>query len=315
MKLIKTLLLALAIMIPAFSYALSYKIVAIVNGESISNIQVKDRVNLIISSSGIAPTQESRLKVTKETIEVLINEALQLQEAKAKGVDISEQDVSAAIEDLEKRNRIPSGGFKKFITSKGLSYDAAMSQIKAGIQWKKTVSRFFRAQVLITDAEVEAKKKEFAKIKSKTTSNISEIIIPQEFEDKTSTAELAKKIIEAVKNEGRDFSDLASKYSVGKTAKKGGLVGWVDESKIVEPIGSTVSKTPVGEITEPIYVDNLYVIVKVNDRKVFDPANDSKSIKDALMMEKLEGQSKRYIKELRQKALIERKYKDIAELM
>ncbi len=307
-------LLVLILSAPTYSTAYSYKIVAIVNGESISNIQLKDRVNLIISSSGISNTPETKLKVTKEAMEVLINETLQNQEAKAKGVEVTEVDIQNAMSDLEKRNQIAPGTFKTFIAAKGLSYEATMDQVKAGIQWKKTVSRFFRSQVMITDAEVNAKKKELSKLMAKSSASISEIIIPESFEDKAPTTELIKKIITDTRA-GADFAATAKKYSVGRTASKGGFVGWVDEGKIIDPLASAVRKTKTGGISDPIHTEGLYVIVRVNDRKVFDPINDEKSIREAVMMEKLDGQSKRYIKELRQKALIERKYTDIKELI
>lgn len=312
MKKIFLFLLLLATASASFAY--SYKIVAIVNGESISNIQLRDRVNLIINSSGVPNNPETRMKVTKEAMEVLINESLQNQEAKAKGVEVTDADLKNAEADLEKRNGIAPGSFKSFITSKGLSYDAALEQIKAGIQWKKTVSRFFRSQVSVSDAEVQAKKKELAKISAKRSVSISEIIIPESFDDKAPTTDLINKII-SESRAGADFSALAKKFSVGKTASKGGLVGWVDETKIIEPLASAVRKTSTGGVSDPIHTDGLYVIVKINDRKVFDPANDDRSLREAVMIDKLESQSKRYIKELRQKALIERKYNDIKELL
>ncbi len=313
-KIFVFLLLAASLVDVPLSYAYSYRVVAIVNGESISNIQLKDRVNLVLSSSGIPDTSANRSKVTKEALEVLINETLQSQEAKAKGVEVSDSELEKAISDLEARNRIPAGSFKEFITSKGISYNATIDQIKAGVQWKKTVSRFFNTQIVISDAEIAAKKKEFAKIPSKRTANISEIIIPESFDDKSPTKDLVNKIIEDTRA-GADFSVLAGKYSVGKTAKKGGAIGWIDEDKIVEPLASVVKKTKTGSVADPISTDGLYVLIRINDRKIFDPASDDKSIREAVLMQKMESQSKRYIKELRQKALIERKYKDISELI
>ncbi len=305
----------LAGLLPSISNAITYKVIAVVNGESISNIQLKDRVNLIISSAGMPNSKEVKEKVTKEAMEVLINETLQNQEAKSKGIEITEDELKQAISDLETKNGIEKGGFKKFLNARGVSYNATVEQIKAGVQWKKTLSRFLRSQILITDKEIADKQKELTNIKKQTLVNISEIVIPKEFDDNSSTFELLDKIITTVNSGERDFGDLASKYSVGKTAIRGGLVGWIEEDKIMEPIKSEVMKTQTGKISEPIFVDNLYVIILVNERKIIDPANDKNSIREKLFAEKMETQSKRYIKELRQKALIERKYNNITEIL
>ncbi|MDX1949827.1 MAG: peptidylprolyl isomerase [Rickettsiales bacterium] len=308
-------ILFLTFLIPSLAFSLSYKVIAVVNGESISNIQLKDRVNLIINSAGMPNNNEVREKVTKEAVEVLINETLQNQEAKSKGIEITQDELDKAISDLEMKNGIEKGGFKKFITSKGVSYNSTIDQIKAGVQWKKTLSRFLRSQILITDKEIAEKQKTLQNIKKQVLVNISEIVIPREFEDNSSTYELLDKIISTVNSGERNFGDLALKYSVGKTASRGGQVGWIEEDKIMEPIKSEVKKTKTGKISNPIFVDNLYVVIQVNERKIIDPANDKNSIRDRLFAEKMEGQSKRYIKELRQKALIERKYNNVSELL
>ena len=55
------------------------RIAAIVNDEVISTYDVQQRVNLVLSSSGIQPTQDIVQRVQAQVVRTLIDEKLQLQ--------------------------------------------------------------------------------------------------------------------------------------------------------------------------------------------------------------------------------------------
>ncbi len=306
---LKALLISLFITLPIQAYALSYKVIAIVNDESISSIQLRDRVKIIMNSTGMKNTTENRKKVAIEAYDILINEILQAQEAKSKGVNLDESIMEAAVVDLEKRNKIPPGGFKKFIESKGLSYQATLDQIKAGLLWRKTMSNLFRSEVNVTEEDIKEQALEYSDKDVKRTVNLSEIVIPIDYDKEDETYKKAMDISKRANN-GEDFSELAKRYSAGKTGKKGGSVGWMEEPAIVYPLNEEVARLKSGEVGEPIRVEEMYVILKLNERKIFDPANDKQALKEKALMEKMETKAKRYIKGLRQKAFIEKRYKN-----
>lgn len=293
---------------PASSQALDYKIIAVVDGESISNVQLKDRVDIIINSSGMRNTTANRKKVAIEALDILINEVLQSQEAKEKGVELSDEFLGRAIADIEGKNGIPPGSFKNFIQAKGLSYNATLDQIKAGLLWKRTVSRLFRDTVEVTDDEVNTKAKEYSRKDIRRRVSLSEIVIPVEYDKEDQTYAMAMEVSRRA-NAGESFEELAKEYSAGKTAKVGGKIGWMEEYMVKPPLDEEVERLKDGQVGEPIRVYEMYVILKLNDRQVINPAANKKALREKVLMEKLENRAKKYVKELRQKAYIEKRYK------
>jgi len=303
-----SLVLILAIAFSGNANALSYKIIASVNGEAISNVQLRDRVKIIMNSTGMPNTAANRKKVAREAFDVLINETLQAQEAKQRGIEVTEEIMKLAVEDLEKRNKIASGGFKKFINSKGLSYQATLDQIKAGMLWKKTVSRLFRENVEVTDEEVKARASDYNKKDIIRTVDLSEIVIPVEYNAEDATYDKAEQIAKRARG-GESFESLAKQYSMGKTAKQGGRIGILLEKTVVPPLNEEVARLKNGQVGEPIRVDDLFVILKLNKRKIDNPASDKAKLREKVVFEKLELKAKKFVKELRQKALIDKRYK------
>ena len=62
------------------------RIVAVVNDELISEYDVKERMQLITSTTGALRNQEEYDQLRKTVVQLLVDEKLQLQEAKARMV-------------------------------------------------------------------------------------------------------------------------------------------------------------------------------------------------------------------------------------
>jgi peptidyl-prolyl cis-trans isomerase SurA len=307
-KFLKSLALALALA-PSLSNALDYKIFAIVNGESITTQEVRDRVQLVISSSALDDSAKNKKEVTKEVGEILINEKLQAQEAKEKNIVLKDEEIKAVLTDLEKRNNLKPGGFKKYIEAKGLSYETLVDQIRASLLWRKILGAYVQPKVEITEADIKKAEIEKPKSAGKNKVDISEIIIPIEFGSEDESKDLADTIVRTARTGAKDFGELAAKYSGGKTAAQKGHLGWMLEDGIKEPMASLVRKTKAGDIAEPMKIESLYVILKVNAREPLIPV-DKSTPRERAFAARMEEGAKRYIKNLRDAGYIEKKFTD-----
>ncbi len=311
----KKLLALLLLSLPITSYAIEYKVLAVVNGQSISTEQVKERVKLVMKTTGMPDSAANRNKVTREVTDILINEVLQKQEAKEKGIELTPAEINAVYADLEKGNKLKPGGFKDFVRAKGISYSSIRDQIEASLLWKKILGTYVRPRVEITEEDIKKAQSYTPAAKPKaevrTFASLSEIIIPIEFGKEQEAKDLADTIVRTARAGTEDFGDLAKRYSVGKTGPNKGKVGWVPEAGMIEPLASTVKKTATGKIADPVKAQSMYVILRVNDRKTDEPPAETKlSPKDRALMTKMEDGAKKYIKGLRDKAFIEKKYKE-----
>ena len=104
-----------------------------------------------------------------------------------------------------------------------------------------------------------------SKIKKKYEYNLSEIFFT-ELQNK-SFDETLKKITLSIKEIG--FENTANVYSISTTSNNGGLIGWVNELQISEPIKKNIVNLEINEISKPIKVGNGYLLIKINNKRKF----------------------------------------------
>lgn len=289
----------------------SVKTDIVVNGDIITNLQIEQRFATMKSAMLSAMPQktiseEEEKTLREEAKSMLIEESLMKQEAERKNVTLSDYDIKYAISDLERKNNVEAGRLKEFFESKGLNYEAALQQIKAGLIQKKLISVTYRDEMSISDGDIAMVKKQLQDFEAVVHYQLSEIIIPIGVDGENSAKEKIKEIKQKFK-EGKDFSNLALSYSLGKTANNGGLIGWVKEQDIFPNIKKQVVALDIGQITDAIEFNGVYMLIYVNDKKVFDPANDNNFLQEQAINEKFSRYTKALIDSLRKNAIIEEK--------
>ena len=73
------------------------------------------------------------------------------------------------------------------------------------------------------------------------------------------------KIINSINNNG--FKVASNLHSISETSKFGGKIGWVNKTSMSRSILDEIEKLNIGEITKPIKIRNLFLILKIEDRK------------------------------------------------
>ena len=73
------------------------------------------------------------------------------------------------------------------------------------------------------------------------------------------------KIKESIQEIG--FENTANIYSISDTSKFGGKIGWVDEANLSRAIKLEISKLNIGNYTNPIVINNNFLILKLQDIK------------------------------------------------
>src|SRR5215469_14962765 len=78
------------------------RIAAVVNDDVISLGDLESRVKLVLMSSQLPDTPQSRERITPQVLHSLIDETLELQEAKQYDLNVPDQEIDEAIDRLEK---------------------------------------------------------------------------------------------------------------------------------------------------------------------------------------------------------------------
>lgn len=251
--------------LPAFA-APREGIAVVVNDSVISVSDVVNRERLYLSAEKAPLSEGQRQLVTQQVIARLVDEALQMQEARTLGIAVPEEDVNAAFASIAKNNGAPSAdAFRKKITGNGISVETLYDQIRAELAWAQVVRRKIRPQVNISDSEIDTMMTQITKGQGKNQYRVAEIFV------RVATAKKEKEILGELEKiltrlkKGEPFPMLARQYSQAPGAASGGDLGWVQEGQVAPEINAELEKMTPGQISPPVRTEAGYHILFLRD--------------------------------------------------
>lgn len=280
------------------------EIVAVVNGESITNYDLQDRIRLTLRSSGLQDSSDIRSKLKLATLQTLINEILQRQEAQHQNIEVNPSDLQRAFAELEKKNNIPTGQFEKVLEQQGVKKDVVVKQIKSQLLWRKVLARKFPNASAVSESEVQEAMGQLEDTPEKVAYHLAEIALPKMAEGNSDNKPLAKKLVDELRA-GADFAKVAEQFSASSTASKGGDVGWLNERQLNVKIKNIIANVSEGNVTDPIATEDGYLIFKVLEKQVKGGKPNTDKAREAVALRKMELDARQYLQELREKAFIE----------
>lgn len=253
------------------------EIVAVVGDDVISTLDVKERMQLMIASSGMTPSKEVNQRVFPQVLKNLIDERLYMKEADNLNIRATDEDVSTAVMRLEVKNGIKGGTFDDFLKAQGISVGTAMDQLKAQVVWNKIIMKKIRPKVMITDREMDEAMEHISKSSGMSELHISEIVLPVDApEDKKRVRELASGLVKEIRH-GASFSLVAKEFSRGSSASSGGDLGWLQEEHIQPEIMAQIRTLSAGEVSEPFENGDNYYIIRLDERRALVTEQDAES--------------------------------------
>jgi peptidyl-prolyl cis-trans isomerase SurA len=243
-----------------------------------------------------------KLKVAESmALTLMIERRLQIQEAKARGIDVSDQEVQQAIKQLSQQG--------EKIDDKD---PASLKSVRDQLILLKVVDREVRSGVMVGDSDMRRYYQEhrdrFALPEEYTISQI--LIKPRSPDDLTDAKDKAREAMALLK-QGESFEDLALRYSDGPNASRGGKLGLVRQGELLPAIERGVANLVPGGISEVIQSPEGLHIVRVDDKKpkVFRPYEEVKQEIQALVFQqKSEDMFQAWLANLKNKAYIEIKF-------
>ncbi len=266
---LRTLLVILVTFSPALASAQGLRVVARVNDDAITDFDLSQRVLFAIRTTGLQDSPELRQRMSAQILRQMIDEKLQMQDAKKLGLKATDSELQQRFNDIERAAGMSRGQFRQYMQSVGVPLDIAVQQIEAQIAWSKIVRRKVRPQVDVSEAEIDDALNRMRSDVGKTKSRVAEIFVPV---DQASLADEAKRsadrIMEQLKR-GAPFGAVAQQFSQGATAQAGGDLGWVLPGSLDPALDSAVEKLPVKQYSEPIRSASGWHILYVIDRRQF----------------------------------------------
>lgn len=289
---------------PITLYGGKLKIYALVNGEVITSSEMQSRINAFIVATGIPYNAQTKNMIINKVLQAAIDEKLKIQEAKKNGIRVSQKEIDTAVARFEKANNIPRGELRHLLAESKVSMKVWTTQIEAELAWQKLMRKKALSYAHVSESEITQAIDDVRKDMTVKKYMLSEIVINKK--DAKDIYQLA----EVLQQDPR-FSLYAMQFSQSPSAANGGSLGWVAKGRLPAPLENVFSKLKEGQVSKPVAYGNDYYIFKLE--KIFHPDMDKNAelsrdgVRQFLQNKKLEDYSIKAIKDLRNRALIEKK--------
>ena len=263
------------------------KILYKIDNSLITNIDINNELNYLISlNTKLKDLDKSEIfEIAKES---LIREKIKLNEIK-KFFIIEKYENNQLIEDIIKNlytnlNLNNLIEFENYLNTFDISINEVKEKLKIEILWNQLISRKFQNQINIDENEIRQNvKNEKMNYKEIIEYDLSEIVLAPQNEKEF--GEKIKKIIETIDMYG--FETAATKFSISDTSKIGGNIGKIKENQLSKNLKKEIQKLKVNEFSKPININNNYLIIKVNQKRIINEEFDeNKIVKEIIKIEK-----------------------------
>jgi peptidyl-prolyl cis-trans isomerase SurA len=296
--------MAALIVTVAIGGAQAQNVVAFVNGEPITALDIDQRSKLIEVSS-----PNHKVPPRQEVLDELINEKLQIREAKRWGIDPTDEDVNQAFASAAQQMHASSEQFVQILTKAGVTPMTFRARLRAQLVWAPLVRGRYQSSLEIFDKDIlqemlnQKTDAEEAASYDYTLRPILFIVPPGSaataFEDR-------KREAEGLRNRFRGCDDgLPFARALRDVAVRDQIIR--SSADVPAELRKGLDSVPVGQLTTPevtkLGIEMFAVCAK--DAAKADNSPGKKQAKETLFNEKFKQQSTKYLQELRRAALIE----------
>src|SRR5690348_2098372 len=131
------------------------RIAAVVNDEAVSVNDVRSRIRMVMLTSNLTDTPDTRQRIASQVLRTIVDEKLQMQEAKRQNITATDDEVNKALGQIEKQNNMQPGQLAQVLKAHGIDRSALLDQLTASIVWSKLVRRLVSQTNVVSDEEID----------------------------------------------------------------------------------------------------------------------------------------------------------------
>ncbi|MEO5345010.1 MAG: peptidylprolyl isomerase [Magnetococcus sp. YQC-9] len=259
-------------------WSVSDRIVAVVESGVVSDKPVKPRV--ITASEVEESARPMLMRIQQEggsvnplmfrqkVLEELIQKVLREQKAEQLGIVISEQDIDAAMSQVERNNHLPPGKLPEALAKQGIDLEGYRAGLRDQLLKSQLINKVIRPLVSVSSDEIQALHHASKGADGPREIRLGQIMLA--VDGSTSAAkvaeksQLAEKLAEQLRS-GTSLASLASQYSDDPSGIEGGEIGWFKQGEMMSEMEAAVFGLKKGEVSNPIRTPQGFHVVMVLD--------------------------------------------------
>ncbi|WP_323779446.1 peptidylprolyl isomerase [Leisingera sp.] len=223
-----------------------------VNDEVITRYELEQRARF-----------QSALRVPGDPLdtarEELINDRLKLAELEQAGIELTDDEITAGMEELAGRANLSLNDFLTALQQQGVEPQTLRDFTKVGLGWREYTRARFLSRARPTPVEIDRA------MGSAGTGSVqvllSEFIVPINEQNAAQVEELIEQV---ARLKGYDsFSAAATQYSAAGSRNDGGRLPWMPLTKLPPQLQEVVLALKPGEISEPLPLQSAVALFQM----------------------------------------------------
>ena len=256
---------------------------AVVNGHVLTGTDIDQRLALLIAANkGQQPTPEEMQRLRAQILRNLIDETLQIQEARAQKIEIDKAAVDASYARVAAQNFGQDiARMDAYLKSVGSSAASLKRQIEGELAWQRLLRRNVQPFVNVSNEEVNDLIQRLEAARGTEEYRLGEIYLAATPENRAQVEANARKIVEQIKA-GGSFVAYARQFSEASTAAVGGDLGWVRLETLPAEMAEVARQMQTSQLVGPFAIPGGYeILLLIDKRQVLsaDPRDATLSLK------------------------------------
>ncbi|MBM0108469.1 peptidylprolyl isomerase [Steroidobacter sp. S1-65] len=248
------------------------RIAAVVNDGVVLNSQLEEQTEEITQRLRQQNTELPPRNVLRQQIlERLVVEEIQMQRADKLGIQVSDEMLNGALDDVAKRNNIGFADLPQALAQQGIDYRTFRDEIRRQMTLQLLRQRDVIARINVSPRELEQFMTRQANAPDRNAEyNVSHILISVPVSASPEQIEAREKRAREVYDKassGEDFAQLAVAYSDSSTNIEGGSLGWRRGSQLPSILAENIPKMKVGQTSEPIRTPSGFHLFRLNEMR------------------------------------------------
>ena len=239
---------------------------AIVNDVVITGTDVDQRVALFIglNNNNAKIEGEERDRLRLQVLRQLIDETLQIQEAKANKIEVAKDEIDTSFARVARNFSRSPDQMRGWLRQVGSSERSMKRQIEGELAWGRLLRR--RVQIEIPDSEIKAILDRLQASKGTVEYHFYEIYLNAGGDRSNEVFASEQRMIQQMK-QGTPFEYLARTYSESSTRAKGGDLGWIRLPMLPDQLAAAGQGMDVGQVAGPIELPGGFSILYLADKR------------------------------------------------
>lgn len=256
---------------------------AIVNDTVITGTDVDQRLALTVFNNGgrgPAPEQVDDFKL--QILRQLIDETLEIQEAKTADIVVTPTELDQSEAGLAKRFNMTQPQLRAALRKAGSSERSLRRAIEGELAWNRYLRKRIEPFVNVGDEEVSAIQKRIEASRGTEEYNLREIYLSANDANRAEVMAKARQIISEIQKAQQPFELFARNYSEASTKAVGGDLGWIRLVTLPQPLADAAQQMQVGQVAGPIATPGGFSILYLTDKRTIgaaDPRDAKLSLK------------------------------------